>query len=38
KRLRRKWIGIEINPEYADIARARIDIKGPLDNYLEAEK
>ena len=37
KRLRRKWIGIEINPEYVDIARARIDIKGPLDQFLEAD-
>lgn len=35
KRLRRRWIGIEINPEYVDIARARIDIKGLLDQYLE---
>ena len=38
KRLRRRWIGIEINPEYAEIARARIDIKGPLDQYMEVEK
>jgi len=38
KRLRRRWIGIEINPEYADIARARIDIKGPLDQFMEAGK
>ncbi|GAH73845.1 unnamed protein product, partial [marine sediment metagenome] len=38
KRLRRKWIGIEINPEYAEIAEARINIRGPLDNFMEAEK
>lgn len=38
KRLRRKWIGIEINPEYVDIARARIDIKGPLDQFLEVDE
>ena len=36
KRLRRKWIGIEINPEYADISRARINPKGPLDQFTEA--
>jgi site-specific DNA-methyltransferase (adenine-specific) len=36
KRLRRKWIGIEINPEYAEIARARVNPKGPLDWLLEA--
>jgi len=35
KQLRRKWIGIEIKPEYADIARARIEIKGPLDKYIK---
>ncbi len=29
KRLRRQWIGIEINPEYAEIAEARINIRGP---------
>ena len=38
KRLRRKWIGIEINPEYAEIAEARINIRGPLDQFMEAEK
>jgi len=37
KKLRRQWIGIEINPEYADIAEARINIKGPLDQFMEAE-
>jgi len=37
KRLRRNWIGIEINPEYAEIAEARINIRGPLDQYLENE-
>jgi len=37
KRLRRKWIGIEINPEYAEIAEARINIRGPLDQFMEAE-
>jgi len=36
KRLRRKWIGIEINPEYAEIAEARINIRGPLDQFMEA--
>jgi len=35
KRLRRKWIGIEINPEYAEIARSRIEIKGPLDQFID---
>ena len=38
KQLRRKWIGIEINPEYAEIAEARINIRGPLDQFMEAEK
>jgi len=38
KRLRRNWIGIEINPEYAEIAEARINIRGPLDQFMEAEK
>ena len=38
KRLRRRWIGIEISPEYADIAEARINIRGPLDQFMEAEK
>jgi len=33
KKLRRKWIGIEIDPEYAAIAEARINIRGPLDQY-----
>jgi len=37
KRLRRKWIGIEINPEYAEIAEARINIRGPLDQFMESE-
>ena len=37
KRLRRKWIGIEINPEYAEIAAARINIRGPLDQFMESE-
>ncbi len=36
-RLRRKWIGIEINPEYAEIAEARINIRGPLDQFMEAD-
>jgi len=35
KRLRRQWIGIEIDPEYAAIAEARINIKGPLDQFME---
>jgi len=34
KRLRRQWIGIEINPEYAAIAEARINIRGPLDQFI----
>ena len=38
KRLRRQWIGIEINPEYAEIAEARINIRGPLDQFMETEK
>ena len=38
KKLRRQWIGIEINPEYAEIAEARINIQGPLDQFMEAEK
>jgi len=38
KQLRRKWIGIEINPEYAKIAEARINIKGPLDHFMEAKE
>lgn len=38
KKLRRKWIGIEINPEYAEIAEARINIRGPLDQFMEAER
>jgi len=36
KRLRRKWIGVEMSPEYAAIAEARINIRGPMDQYLEA--
>jgi len=35
KKLRRKWIGIEINPEYAEIAEARINVRGPLDQLTE---
>ncbi len=35
KQLRRKWIGIEINPEYAELAEDRINIKGPLDQFLD---
>ncbi len=38
KKLRRKWIGIEINPEYAKIAERRINIRGPLDQYMKDEK
>lgn len=38
KRLRRRWIGIEINPGYAEIAEARINIRGPLVQYMEAIK
>jgi len=34
KRLRRKWIGIEDNPVYVEIARRRITPKGPLDQYI----
>lgn len=37
KRLRRQWIGIEINPEYAEIAEARINIRGPLDQFMKSE-
>ena len=36
-KLRRQWIGIEIDPEYAEMAEARINIKGPLDQYLETK-
>ncbi len=35
KKLRRKWIGIEFDPEYVKIAEARINIRGPLDQFLE---
>ena len=38
KKLRRQWIGIEINPEYAEIAEARINIRGPLDQFMQTEK
>ena len=34
KRLRRRWIGIELSPEYAEIAEARINIRGPLDQFI----
>jgi len=41
KRLRRKWIGIEIDPEYVDIARARIKAQTippiPIDRFMESK-
>lgn len=35
KQLRKKYIGIELNEEYVEIARARVNPKGPLDQYSE---
>ncbi len=38
KKLRRKWIGIELDPEYAKIAEARINIRGPMDKFLTSKE
>ena len=42
KKLRRQWIGIEINPEYVEIANKRIDEQSPdplpIDHFMEQKE